>query len=99
MVRVSESSKLVQYIEDEEKLYRDFSDTINDINYKNEFETSNAANIDLPIGRFNDCKMVTNYNDMEPSFWFYAKGIGLIKYGWFRGEYHLISAKINNRNY
>jgi len=31
---------------------------------------------------------------MEPSFWFYAKGIGLIKYGWFRGEYHLIATNL-----
>ncbi len=100
-IRNADGMKFYEYRPSGETLYLDFSDNITDSVYIHTYKTEDLAFFDLKIGRFSNCKLVEDFAFARDggSSRIYAKGVGLIRIGWFRGELQLKSAKINGKKY
>ncbi len=98
-LRSPDGLKIYEYKNNTEKLYRNFSEVIADTNYIKKYITSRRDYVDIPIGRFNDIINVTDvgFERDAGGTMDYAKGVGLIRAGWFRGVYYLKYAKVNGK--
>lgn len=95
-IRSSNGMKFYEYHPSGETLYLDFSDNVTDSTYINTYKTEVLAYYDLKIGRYSNCKRVEDLGFVYDagSSRIFAKEVGLIHKGWFRGELNLKSVKI-----
>ena len=100
-VRTNDGMKFYEFKDSSESLILDFSDNITDSIYKLNYKTIDIPYLDLPFGRFNNCKRIetTIAFASEGISSTYASGIGLIRSAWFKGRLELIKARINNKDY
>jgi uncharacterized protein YxeA len=105
-LRTSDGINYFSFVNGREYIYRIFKDiSISEGTYRNEIQTSKILPDEFKVqtlaGTFSDiCNIEVGETSFDVGiFKKYAKGIGLIETGWFRGQNTLIYARVNGYEY
>ena len=101
LLRTPDGITYYQYINGADRLYRIFKDTTISESEFNDLMVTNLNSQYVTHTQIGDLilSLVEVGGGSEPALYDYAKGLGLVKLGWFKGYCELIYAKIDGKIY